>query len=310
MTRKRDPQTTQRLRVPADAVPPASGGLLVVIKGERLGARVELGDAPLVIGRGSDADFRIDHRSVSRQHCRLLRDGAGWRVEDLGSTNRTLLNGRPVESAALADGDRLSIGETVLKFVHAGSVEAGYHQQLYELATTDSLTGLYNRRKFREVLEAAVSAALDQATPVAVVFIDLDHFKRINDAYGHGVGDEVLRQFGQRLREQLKPGEAGGRLGGEEFAVCLPAADARSAAARAEALRAALAAAPFAGAGRVLSITASFGVASWHEGLQTVADLMRAADAALLRAKRGGRDRVCVAAALAAGDDGHDTDPG
>jgi diguanylate cyclase (GGDEF)-like protein len=309
VTRKRDANTTQRIRVPSENAMAVSGAVLVVIKGERLGARVELTGMPLVIGRGSDAGFRIDHRSVSRQHCRFTREGEDWRVEDLGSTNRTLVNGAAIESAVLSDGDRITIGETVLKFVYAGSVEAGYHQALYELATVDSLTGLYNRRKFREVLETAVTAAIQDDTPMSVVFIDLDHFKRINDALGHGAGDEVLRQFGQLLRDRLVDGEMGGRLGGEEFAVCLPGIGLAAAALRAEALRAEIAATPLAAAGRTMTITASFGVASWHPGLQTAADLMRDADAELMRAKHDGRDRVCVATPPGPDRFGMDTEP-
>ncbi len=295
MPRTPDASTTQRMRVVFRNAPAIPGAMLVVIKGDCLGARVELTGRPLVIGRGSHAGFRIVHRSVSRQHCRLTLKGEHWQVEDLGSTNRTLVNGVAIDRAVLSDGDCIGIGETVLKFVYAGSVEAGYHQTLYELATVDALTGLYNRRKFRELLETAVNAAIADDTALSVVFIDLDHFKRINDAMGHSAGDEVLRQFGQLLRDRLSNAEIGGRLGGEEFAVCLPGCGIIRAGQRAEDLRAAIATTPVAAPGRTVTITASFGVASWRAGLKTAADLMRAADAALMRAKRAGRNQVCIA---------------
>ena len=159
------------------------------------------------------------------------------------------------------------------------------------------------------MLETAVTASIQDDTEVSVVFIDLDHFKRINDALGHAAGDEVLRQFGQLLRDRLVDGEMGGRLGGEEFAVCLPGDGLTAAAQRAETLRAAIAATPIAAGGRTMTITASFGVASWHAGLQTAADLMRDADEALMRAKQDGRNRVCVAAAEGGAGFGTDTEP-
>jgi diguanylate cyclase (GGDEF)-like protein len=293
MTKRRhDPQTTQRLRLPlGDLARP--GARLVVIHGESMGLCVELIDKPVTIGRAPGCEMQIDHRSVSRMHCTVWCEQGQFHVRDLGSTNKTLVNEHAVDKSELKDGDTIAIGEIVLKFLRRESLEDRYHQAMVEMATVDTLTQLPNRRVWREGLERIVVQA-QNGTPLCLAFIDLDHFKRINDELGHLAGDEVLKAVAAVIRNSLLSGFAAGRLGGEEFAVILPGMSLRRAADYAELLRRAVEALRVELPGGLRSITTSVGVVQWQPSMQTTADFMRAADAELFRAKAEGRNRVCV----------------
>lgn len=292
--RRQDPHTTQRLRMPVgDLARP--GARLVVIHGESMGLCVELIDKPVTIGRAPGCEMQIDHRSVSRMHCTVWCEQGQFHVRDLGSTNKTLVNEHAVDKSELKDGDTIAVGEIVLKFLRRESLEDRYHQAMVEMATVDTLTQLPNRRVWREALERAVLQA-QNGTPLCLAFIDLDHFKRINDELGHLAGDEVLKAVATVIRQSLLSGFAAGRLGGEEFAVILPGLTLRHAADYAELLRRAVEALRVELPGGPRSITTSVGVVQWQPGMQTTADFMRAADAELFRAKAEGRNRVCVRA--------------
>ncbi len=295
MTKRRhDPQTTQRLRLPVgDLARP--GARLVVIHGESMGLCVELIDKPVTIGRASGCEMQIDHRSVSRMHCTVWCEQGQFHVRDLGSTNKTLVNEHAVDKSELKDGDTIAIGEIVLKFLRRESLEDRYHQAMVEMATVDTLTQLPNRRVWREGLERIVLQAQNGA-PLCLAFIDLDHFKRINDELGHLAGDEVLKAVATVIRHSLLSGFAAGRLGGEEFAVILPGVPLRQAGDYAELLRRAIEALRVELPGGPRAITTSVGVVQWQPSMQTTADFMRAADAELFRAKADGRNRVCVRA--------------
>lgn len=175
----------------------------------------------------------------------------------------------------------------VLRPVHEHS------QALRRLALHDSLTGAVNRRGFTDRLQQAQGQAALCAQPLSLVMVDIDHFKRINDVHGHAIGDSVLREVAARLRRQMRRGDLLGRLGGEEFAVLLPATDLEGAAVQAELARQALRREPVAVAG---TVTASLGVAQW-DGSEPVSDWLERADLALYEAKRLGRDRVRLSGA-------------
>lgn len=294
MTKRRhDPHTTQRLRIPVGDLS-RPGARLVVIHGESLGLCVELIDKPVTIGRAPGCEMQIDHRSVSRMHCTVWSEAGQFHVRDLGSTNKTLVNEHAVDKSELKDGDNIAVGEIVLKFLRRESLEDRYHQAMVELATVDTLTQLPNRRVWRESLERAVLQAQNGAG-LSLAFIDLDHFKRINDELGHLAGDEVLKAVAAVIRNSLLSGFTAGRLGGEEFAVILPLS-LRQAADYAELLRRAVEELSVELPTGPRKITTSVGVVQWQPGMQTTADFMRAADAELFRAKAAGRNRVCVRA--------------
>jgi diguanylate cyclase (GGDEF)-like protein len=162
------------------------------------------------------------------------------------------------------------------------------NRELEVLAVTDRLTGLFNRRKLDQVLEDEVVRRRRYGTGFAVVIVDLDHFKNVNDTFGHAVGDVVLKDLAQILRQCTREADALARLGGEEFVIVCRNAALDGSVAMAEKVREAVAAHDFPTAGHV---TASFGVATCRED-DTAASLLARADAALYRAKAGGRDRV------------------
>lgn len=282
---------------PGPARPESRAARVVVIHGEGLGQRVVIDAAPVLVGRSQDADLVIAHKSVSREHCRIWLDAAGYRVRDLGATNTTRVNDRRIDGeAALVDGDQLTVGESILKFISEDSVEASYHEQIYQLATHDALTELYNRRHFIEVADKEIARALRHPWPLSLCIIDVDLFKPVNDRHGHLCGDEVLRQIAAVVRRHARAGDVAARIGGEEFALLLPECALDDATVFADRLREAVAATAFAPGGEPQRITVSIGIAVLAPGREDRPALMAAADAALYRAKHAGRNRVCVQA--------------
>jgi diguanylate cyclase (GGDEF)-like protein len=179
-------------------------------------------------------------------------------------------------------------------------------QDLQEQAITDSLTGLVNRRYLREYLPRELIRAARSNAPLAVVMVDLDYFKRVNDTFGHDAGDLVLRELGALLRSQVRASDVACRFGGEEFALVLPESSVEGARQKAEAIRAAVKNLEIKYGGQPIGqLSASFGVAAFPEHARDADALMRTADEALYQAKGAGRDRVIVS-----GSTNHGTSPG
>jgi diguanylate cyclase (GGDEF)-like protein len=267
---------------------------LVIIRGARLGSRIVPGTDPVVIGRAVDADFQISERSISREHCRVFLDQGRYWVEDLGSTNRTWLNDEEIERAPLRDGDLVRISQTVLKFVDEGNIEAGYHSELHESTIRDTLTGLYNRRHAMAVLEKEVARAQrDEDYALALVILDLDFFKDINDDYGHLAGDGVLKKLSAIAADRVRASDTLARIGGEEFALILPDTTLEEARQLADTIRASVEGETFRIGDEDHGITLSAGVATWEAGMADISDLLKAADRQLYSAKSSGRNRVC-----------------
>ena len=293
MSARQDDGTTQRRSIrPARAEGGEPPACLVVLQGQRLGQRIDIGDRPLVIGRAPECEFQILERSVSRQHSRIWREPSGYRVKDLDSTNKTFLNDQPIIEAELKDGDHITIGSCVLKFMDRSSVEARYHEEIYQLATVDPLTDLYNRRQFLELLEKELARAANHRRPLALLIIDIDHFKAINDRYGHPAGDGVLKRVARTVSAHAREEFIIARIGGEEFAAVLPEHTVEQAAEFAERLRVAIAEHDMGTEGGPQRVTVSIGAAAWLAGMTGSGELLRAADEQLYRAKQEGRNSV------------------
>ncbi|UXI68185.1 GGDEF domain-containing protein [Tahibacter amnicola] len=291
----RNSNTTQRraLRPLDDRPGRSSAACVVVIHGEGMGRRVQLGDQIVIVGRSPDVEFQINHRSVSRQHCRIWRENGEYRIRDLDSTNRTYINDKAVQEATLQDGDHIGVGDSVLKFMEQGSLEARYHEELYQLATSDPLTGLYNRRQFQELIEKEILRAARHHRSLCLALVDIDHFKAINDRFGHPMGDTVIRGVADILRRTVRSDQLVARIGGEEFALVYAEQVLAEAAEGAERVRAAVQAHHFELGNGPTAVTVSIGVAQWSGAMSGLPGLLRAADSELYRAKRTGRNRVC-----------------
>jgi len=266
---------------------------LIVIYGDDLGRRVPLGMEPVVIGRSSKCEVQVDQESVSRNHCRISYNGKTYSIRDLGSTNGTYVNDELVDEINMRDGDQLKVGRTILKFITGGNIEASYHEEIYRLMTIDGLTEVHNKRFFDEMLEREVSRSERYERAFALIFFDIDHFKRVNDTYGHLAGDAILRQLAGAIRNHVRRDDIVARIGGEEFAVLLPEVTIQGGIEVARKLRELIEASAFWFEGTKIDVTISLGVAQWGPGVRTGQELVKLADEKLYEAKRSGRNRVC-----------------
>lgn len=267
-------------------------------EGKQLGNRFRLGPGAVIeIGRSPSCEISLPEvLSISRTHARIEHQGSRVIVEDLGSTNGTFVNDEPVKGEhQLRSGDRCQVGAVHFKFLHERDVEHAYHQAIYNLVMRDGLTEIFNQRKYAEEVDREATRARRYGRPLALVLFDIDHFKLLNDEYGHLCGDYVLKQIAVRVGEQLRSEQVFARVGGEEFAVLCPETDAEGALQLAEKIRERLEGLSLEYAGFQIKVTCSFGVASFGGDMRGQEDLYRAADEALYVSKRSGRNRVSLA---------------
>jgi two-component system cell cycle response regulator len=283
----------------AALVPAASADrpMLTVLAGLNAGQVFTLERDETVIGRGRDADVGVDDVGISRKHARIVRTaGPCFILEDLGSTNGVFVNGRKVERAELASGDRVQVGPAlVLRFRFVTAEEEALAHKLYESSTRDALTRLYNRKYATERLSAEVAYAHRHAALFSLVLFDIDHFKRVNDTFGHLGGDGVLRVVAAQVQKAIRAEDVLARYGGEEFVVLVRGIEHRSVRIMAERIRSGVERLAIPWESRTIKTTVSIGVASLSECQQTasVEALVALADERLYQAKTGGRNRVC-----------------
>jgi two-component system cell cycle response regulator len=243
-----------------------------------------------------------------------LRVCSQMRTLDKGRTLPIILIAEEADRPRVVRGLDLGVNDFIMRPVERNELAARVRTQIRRhryavelresvnntlaLAVTDELTGLYNRRYFERHLNLMLEKAREQDRDMAVVLIDMDFFKAVNDTHGHDIGDAVLREFALRLRRNIRGVDLACRYGGEEFVVLMPDTDFRQAQGVAERVRTAVAERSFeVGATRPLTITVSLGVALNEHELDTPEMLLKRADVALYRAKREGRNRVVFDAA-------------
>jgi diguanylate cyclase (GGDEF)-like protein len=266
---------------------------VVVISGPQLGRRVVLAQVPVVLGRGMGCEVVLDSDSVSRRHARIEWTGNEHCFVDLGSTNGSYINEQRVTEQPLRDGDRLQVGKVLLKYIAGGNIENSYHQEIQRLASFDGLTGVSNRRHFDQMLAAEILTAQTKSRPLSLILMDVDHFKAINDKYGHTGGDAILRQVADCISGLIQDPQQVGRVGGEEFAVLWPGAGLSSAAELAEGFRAGVEAASLLFESVQIPVTISLGVADRAPASTDNAQaLYQVADDRLYAAKAAGRNCV------------------
>jgi diguanylate cyclase (GGDEF)-like protein len=254
---------------------------------------VSLSASPMRIGRGKTNNVVFDDGSVSSDHARLERVGANWALSDVGSRHGTFLNDVRLDGTRiLRPRDRVRFGSVLVAFLSGAEVETERITQIAHAAEHDPLTGLQNRLPFIHGLPPEVRRAKRHGRPLSVIMLDVDHFKRINDQYGHAGGDSVLCEISRVLRARMREYDTVARYGGEEFAILMPEADLAAAKGVAEVLREAVANIAIASELGEIRPTISCGIAELNDADSSAEDLLRRSDEALYRAKHDGRNRV------------------
>lgn len=276
---------------------PTGGGqdCLVVIyspSSQQLGKRFSLTDGIVRIGRGTENDVVLHSDSVSRRHARIESRAGSYHLADAHSTNGTYVNDELVHEHQLRRGDQIKIGDTILKFLSGTDLESQYHETIYRMTIMDGLTGIHNKRYLVEQLDRELSRATRHGRPLSLVICDIDHFKRVNDGFGHLAGDHVLKEVAQLAKSRLRPDDVIARYGGEELAIVLPETDLAGGVRIAEELRKMIATETFVFEEEDIDVTISCGVAELDPKWRSY-DFVRAADERLYEAKRAGRNRVC-----------------
>lgn len=278
---------------------------LVSLRGELLAVPIPLDRDEVTLGRALEADVRINDSRASRLHARITvernADNGSVRciIRDLSSTNGTLINGRTLTEAVLNEGDKIAIGDQLFRFDMLDEIDREFQQQIHRLISHDELTGLLTSKSFFSELRREAAQAEHKEHPFCVLMMDVDHFKDVNDTYGHLVGSQTLEEIGGVIKRALRAGDVAARFGGEEFAAFLLDADYAQGLVAAERVRSAVEKHEFLASRRdapadakTLKITISIGIAAFPDDAKDPIELIELADSALYRAKRGGRNRI------------------
>ena len=273
----------------------SSGCLVRIYPSEGAGGMWCLDADEYTIGRVAECDIQLDDASVSRCHAKINKTSAGFHLSDVGSTNGTWVNEQRIDEQLLGAGDRIRVGNQIVKFLSSDDIEVQFHETIYKMTTTDGLTGAYNRQYMNETLEREIARSLRRNSPLSFLLIDIDFFKKINDTFGHLAGDQVLQEFSRRIRTSIEADDVFARYGGEEFALVLADQSSHDAQVKAEQIRTLIETTPFATDSLQIPVTCSIGVASLSDQNDeaTASGLIDSADQNLYRAKREGRNRVC-----------------
>ena len=274
---------------------PPTGAILTCLDGPKRGRVFWLRRGLNLIGRAGSASVQLNAPGISRRHAKIVEHDGSYTLTDLGSTNGTVCSGQVVTGPIeLQHGNQIVLGaNTVLRFSVIDALDIQVTEKLFDEATRDPLTAAHNRRYFDDRMDSEWPWARRHERPCALLMLDLDHFKALNDRYGHAAGDAVLCEFTHRLRAALRKEDLLARVGGEEFAILCrdtPSSQARS---LAERLRQAVGDRDFEWKDKRLSVTVCIGVAtSLEASVASANDLVAIADRRMYQAKRAGRNRV------------------
>jgi len=278
---------------------------LVFLNGDLLAVPIPLEREQVILGRALEADVRINDSRVSRRHACVdtIYDAQTKATEyvltDLTSRNGTLLNGQKVKKETLQHGDKITVGEHILRFEMLDEIDREYQRQIRRLLSHDDLTGLLSSRSFFSELRREAERAKLEKRIFCVLMMDIDFFKNVNDTYGHLTGSKTIEEIGQCITQSLRSGDAAARFGGEEFAAFLLDAELAQGLVAAERIRSEIENFEFSiirqgKPSEKHHITISIGVATFPIDSKDPIELVEHADSALYRAKRMGRNRVCA----------------
>jgi diguanylate cyclase (GGDEF)-like protein len=277
---------------------------MIVVSGGIPGSMILLSEHGTSLGRSPENTFQFEDITVSRRHALVaINADGGVSITDQGSTNGTFVNGKAVvarRAVRLEDGDRIQLGtKVVLKLVRLDPRDERFQRDLFERSVRDTLTGLYNSAYFLGQVGVLADRHAARGIGLAILMLDIDHFKCVNDRYGHVAGDEVLREAAAVIRESTRAEDLVARYGGEEFVIALPVSVPDLAIERAEIIRCELAARRIIARDAELRVTASVGLAFAPPGRsRNSSALIISADQALYQAKADGRNRVVAAGFL------------
>lgn len=277
---------------------------LVFLNGDLIAVPIPLERPSVVLGRAFEADVRINDTKVSRKHAiveQKIDNTTGiaeYFLTDLSSRNGTQLNGSQIQtSEKLQSGDKISVGEFILRFDLMDEIDHEFQLHIHRLISHDDLTGLLSSRSFFSELRREVARATAQNRSFCVLMMDVDHFKSVNDKYGHLTGSRTLEELGVCITNNLRSGDAAARFGGEEFAAFLLEAEKGQGLVAAERIRENIEKEKFSiirsGTLKLShNITISIGLSTFPNDSTDPIELVEMADSALYRAKRDGRNLV------------------
>ena len=267
---------------------------LVAFTGRQGLQRFRIKEGKTTVGRSSKADIVIKDNRISSIHCIIENIRGRIFVEDQGSTNGTYKNGRRVKKEAVSTNSNLQIGRTVMKIEYKNDSEVEFENELIRKATTDPSTGILNRSYFMTRAQEEIALAARTDSPIGLIMLDIDSFKKVNDTYGHQAGDYVINQLSMLINLQRRTEDLFGRYGGEEFVILIRGNfDQDRAKLFCERVRKTIESYEFNYDGKKISITISLGLClEYGSQITSLKDLIRKADEALYRAKRNGRNRV------------------
>ena len=278
------------------AFPPTTdphSAAMICISGRSIGQIFVLTKEETTLGRAPECDIFLDDEGVSRHHAKIVDQDNERVLVDLGSTNGTFIDNERIEVATLRDGLRVQLGTaTILQFRYQDQKEVEFDALVQSFRTHDPLTELLDNKSFVTELEKEVGFAGRHKQPLALAVFDLDHFKRINETYGHQAGDLVLRSVARRASETLRREDVFGRFSQGAFAVLLRATKLEHAFIVAERIRRAVETLEISYQGRRIPCTASVGVSELGGSIVRAPDLIEAAEDRLYQAKRKGRNRT------------------
>jgi diguanylate cyclase (GGDEF)-like protein len=270
----------------------------IILGGMDVGSVYFLEKQVAVLGRDPTCDFVLKDDGISRKHVEVRQlTGDRIYVKDLHSTNGVFVDGERVEQAMVSDGEKVLLGRrTVLKYTLHDELEQSYQQQIYESSTRDGLTGVFNRKYFQQKIVSDLSFAKRHKIPFSLLMLDIDHFKKVNDTWGHRTGDQVLVTIVEAIKNTIRTEDMLARYGGEEFVIVAQGTDAEGGRALAERIRARVASETIVSlddSRTSFRVTTSVGVATVIPGVVASPEaVVSVADKNLYEAKETGRNRA------------------
>ncbi len=272
--------------------------ILLVGPAQLVGRQWPIEDTDRVLGRAPSSHIFVDDRSVSKSHAKIVLSGGDVSIIDLESTNRTVVNGRmaePLNPIKLTNNDQIKTGNVIFKFLERGNIETVSTAQTFDRSQTDALTGIANRGALESRAPELFKRSDLLGIPLSLITFDIDHFKPVNDTYGHLAGDHILKEIASVVRDKLiRENDFFARTGGEEFTLLLLGSNIQTAADVAERIRQTIQNHSFVFEGKEIPITISIGVSLKTDQDQSWVEVYERADKALYQSKNSGRNKVTV----------------